>query len=486
MSILVASTYLAIFGSAIIVIWFLVISHVHAYTDDPFFAGGKLASSHVRANLAATATSLAGALFFFMSNTALFGSVMLAIPIFNWLGYELFLKTIEGVENSSEDAGSIYRFLSTRYSSKPIAAVSNLIVVFNFAAVFIIEILIGSSIFAYFFEAKAMLIVAAILLTLIAFVYVIRGGFDAVSQTDKWQFLLVVIGFIATGITLMATSPQIAFDLPRIWSEVFANPGLDNEFILAFLVNAFFINLFLPTTQVSSWERFASAPREEAVKGIRDGAIFNMVPVWFLAIFVSAIMIAASGGENVGFDGMFNAVRTAGAVPALLIFPLLFMGLVAALLSTIDSLMISTMLAVSDFRRIDTDVGDISNEAWLKKTKLIMVCTGLALVGISIGITVLATYSENLTTLITQLLFGAYGMPCLLFPVIYHASKKEVGHAFNGKWAITGIILGLVLLWAGSLYGIKTGDFLYTLLAPVAGISIAYAGVKTSHLLTQD
>lgn len=475
-----ASTALALVGTAGLLFWFIMISGIYRYRNDPFFAGGDLEAVQIRANLAATATSLAGALFFFMNNTAAFGWVMIAVPFLNVFGILLFVYLVRNFGPDPNKTGSVFRFLFYAYKSEKLAQIANLIVIFNFVAVFIIEILIGSTIFNYFFDQQYVLISIAAVLGLVSFTYVMRGGFDAVTQTDRWQFWLVVVGFSITLVTLFAAAPSGEITRDAIL-DIFSDPKLSTKFQLAFLVNAIFINLFLPATQVSTWERFSAGSKEESTKGFWQGAVIYILPVWSLAIGTAAIALVITSGQSVGFFGLFDLIRSLGPAASLIVFPFLFTGLVAALLSTADSFMISSMLAVRDFTKfknvLPTDES-ANIDLDVKVDKSIMWKTGICLIISALIVTTIVSYSPNINQTVTQLLFAAYGMPCLLFPMVaYGCRKNQNVQELNLRPIVGGVSFGLTVLWGGAIYGLLTGDFLGTLLGPVFGIGCAAVGL---------
>lgn len=474
-----ASSVIALIGTGLILFWFIVISGVYRFRSDPFFARGELEAAQIRANLGATATSLAGALFFFMNSTAAFGWVMLTVPVFNICGILLFVYLVRRFEINPDDTGSIFRILFHIFESHGLAKVANLIVVLNFVSIFIIEVLIGSTIFNYFFDHRLALLAIALLISMVAFAYVMRGGFDAVTQTDRWQLWLVIGGFTLAFLTIILASPVGVITRDAVES-IFRNPQLPEELQYAFLANAFFINLFLPATQISTWERYSSGTRREAIRGFLQGALLVLLPVWFLAIGTAALTIVVTGGQSASFFVLFDLIKSFGPAAAVIVFPVLFMGLVAALLSTADSFMISSMLAVSDFSKFKKNpgTGEIDNiDLSVQVNKSIMWKTGLSLIAIALAITAWVSYSPDINKTVTQLLFAAYGMPCLLFPLIAYGCLRRQQTKLHIASVVFGLLLGLCALWAGAVYGIVSGSFYGTLLGPLLGITFAGCGV---------
>lgn len=541
-----ASLVVAGIGTIATIIWFLIIAHIYPSRTDFFFANRSLDAIHIRANLAATATSLAGALFFFLNSTPAFGWLMLLVPIFNVLGIALFLLLVKDEEPNPKRTGSIYRFIHYRTGSIQIARYSNYVVIFNFVTIFIIEIVIGSRIFAYFFEGEFLVVfLSAVFLCAVVLWYVTKGGFIAVSNTDRWQFNLVslgllltflslgfywvgegfVLGFVLLLVFLMCVVVlwritkdrietfkilsvkyrwhvnvmsivflvilifigidwlQTKSDFVALW-QVFETPNLEPAFQWSFFVNIVFINLLLPSTQISTWERYSAGSREEVIPGFISGIWSRILPIWFIAIAISAILSLLTG-EDTDFIALFDFLREGSIIIALLVFPLLFIGLVAALLSTADSMLIAIMLAVQDAKNSSDDEDFVKDEEPVAPPKKAVFITGLIVIAITLIVEALVSLSTDINKTVVQLLFAGYGMPCLLFPLIAF-SCLDRNHRLIDGWAVSALFVGLLVLWGGSIYGMISGDFRATLLSPVLGILCVGAGVGIGrHPLTR-
>ena len=493
MDIVVAAKWLAVTGSVGTLIWFIIIANVHAFVDDPFFAHRGLKSTQVRANLAATATSLAGVLFFFMENTATFGWVLLLIPIFNALGFFTFLHIVGPHDNGPDQTGSIYRFLRDRYSRIQPGRIANVIVLVNLGAIFVIEVVIGTTILGYIIPGLGFQLVFAVILATVAFYYVKTGGLEAVTQTDRWQFYLIIIGFVLAGATLLFLPGGSSVSLRQVAEGVvdtLRNPELGRGFQIAVFFNIVATNISIPVTQISTWERYSATTRDEAISGFKTGIWRFLVPIWFLAILVATLTLVESSGAATGFNGLFEILTGRGGLAALLVFPVLFAALVSALLSTIDSFMLASMLAVTDLKGITSTARKKDDEALVdpddfggrgvEQTRRVMRNTGTVLVVAAVSLTWVVSLSPDVFQTITQLLFATYGMPCLLFPLIYYAGRGRSPRRTSLKAAYWGLGLGLAVLIAGSLHGLVTGNFYGTILGPVFGIVIASVGVWIS------
>ena len=471
--------------------YFVAIAYLYPTTDDFFYADRKLDALQIRANVAATATSLAGALFFFLNQTPVFGWLMLLVPVMNVLGIILFLRIVKGKRTSRILTGSIFRFVYASTQSIAIARVTNLIVLITFVTIFLIEVVLGARIFAYFvpFMPYAVEIAIVIICALVIW-YVIVGGFVAVANTDRWQLWLVNTGIIAAGLFLAFYYFEISANDKNLISN-FQHPTLPPSLQWTFFINLVFINLFLPASQISTWQRYSSAPEEISRKAFYKSIWQRILPLWFGVIICSA-MLASIQEATPNFTVLFDFLRKSGFFAAAIVFPVLFVGLLAALLSTADSMMISIMLAVEDEKKkhvlceaINAELEGSQGQSDLyqltKPRRSDVLLTGCLVVAGTIAVDLWLVARPDTEGLIVGLLFAGYGMPCLLFPVILGAAYSK-GHLPNEHLVVAGLIVGLVVLWIGGLIGLLVGDARGSHLGPVGGIAVVSVAVCAAYL----
>ena len=243
-----------------------------------------------------------------------------------------------------------------------------------------------------------------------------------------------------------------------------------------------FINLFMPMTQISTWQRYSSGNEADVIKGFRQGIWQNILPLWYGVIAIAALVYLLSD-QGTGFASLFDTLRTSNTLAAMFVFPLLFVGLVAALLSTADSMLIAIMLAINDardgrgsYRQDESD----DTEAIPSPSDKEVLSTGVAVILIALLVGGLLSISEDLDTTVTQLLFAGYGMPCLLFPIIA-VDWIGAGITPKPKVIVRALWVGMAILWVGAVYGLVTGDFRGTHLGPVVGIAVVAVAVWLSR-----
>lgn len=472
------SLLLAALGTALTLGLFALIGYLYGDRAHIFFANRSLKSPQIRANAAATGTSLAGVLLFFFTTTPAFGWIILLVPIFSALGIFLFIELAKPFKPSPAETGSILRLLHWHTASPYISRAANFVVLVNLAFIFVIEVVIGAQIFDYFAPQYPFFkIVAILVMCSVMIFYVLIGGFAAVSHSDLWQLGLVMIALFLTTLTLgilFVDSNHTAAE----FLSVFKNPKFPVEFQVSFLVNMVFVNIALPITQVSTWQRYSSAvSQQEAFQGLKTAIIWRMLPIWFGAITCSAFYYVIKGDAPT-FPLLFDMLRTSGAWGALIVFPVLFVGLVAALISTADSLMIAVMLAVDDARRKLTDRQEQAEQKfeWEISAHSGLIRVAIELVLVAIIIQLLLQLSPDDERTIVQLLFAGYGLSLVILPVIaFSCLWPKI--ALNDKPVVYGLWVGFFILGSSAIYSIWTGNYLGTHLGPVAGAFAAAVGV---------
>ncbi len=453
------SLVLAAVGALVTLLLFVAIAYVQGDPHRFFFAARSLERGRISTNMSATATSLAGLLIFFLIQTPTYGWVTIVVLLFILFGYIIFLKIVQKINPLPSQTGSIYRFIYWRTKSNEIAFFADLIVILNFIVIFVIEVAIGASIFTYFVpELKNAVLYAAIGICIFVLWYVLKGGFNAVTHSDTWQYWLVVVG-IGLTIILIFIGYNLADKSINDFFKVFKSPQGSKWIVYTFLLNAFFVNLTLPTTQVTSWQRFSSAQdKKEWRSGYLTGLCFRFWPIILAAIIISALVFSWKGPIQ-GFGGIFDLLRESGIIGGLLVFPLCFVGLLAALISTADSMLISIMLAFEDLKysRSEAKSGkpiseDIDVDKMSIKLRLFLIGASVAVVSI-LATFILQSAGEDLYMKIVQLMFAGYGQAILLFPIMWILSRSEKSKLSNTP-TIVGLSLGFVALWSISLYGI--------------------------------
>jgi|GEM_PF-5792556 len=448
-----------------------------------FFAGSNLNDDRIAANLSATASSLGTALLFILFQTPVYGWLIFLIILMFLLGQYVFLKVASPLgSGKSHQYGSVYRVVFNGTNSNSISWASNIINVFTYGALLLVEIIIGASIFAFFAPSipNATLIGVIFIASGVA-LYVLIGGFEVVTFSDKWQFWFIFTAVSMTTIFLIlitANSPDVSF---KSVFQVFTNFPESTPWILGtFVANVIIVNSLLPICQSASWQRFSSAKNnKQFINGYVSAFKNQIIWAWLLFAFVSALFFKLNGSEVAGIETLFAFICKQSSLGGWFVFPLLFSGLVAAIVSTADSLMMSLLLGIEDFSAHFKSSEAKENSSDSFSTRKWNIFWGIVVVvSIIFSYVLFNSVAASTKGIIIGLMFTAVGQTILLFPIIIYSvryGEKEM-HKISAPIAIASLFAGFIALWWLSVKGIREGDIALNQIAPIVGLCIVSIG----------
>ena len=200
---------------------------------------------------------------------------------------------------------------------------------------------------------------SSVMLTLVAVaLYTFIGGFMAVSRTDVFQSLVMLVSFIILPLTLVFSTPEPFHGIGG--SPGFLNPFTDvdgNPVTAVFLLSAAGWGLGALGSQ-RVLQRFMAIESEEKITSGR-----NIGTTWVILIFSFGFLLGLVArpaltqmglmGDLVGIDGLYDPERVYFVVSEAFFLPiftgLLLTGVVAAVMSTADSqLLLGSAIAADD------------------------------------------------------------------------------------------------------------------------------------------
>lgn len=434
---------IALGGSVIVVFIFVFIANYKSGKQTKYFSDRSLGEKDIRHSVGASATSLAGALLFFFNQTSVFNCLVIVILLFSVVGIGAFLWVIKDIEPDPETTGSIGRFIDYRTGSSEISNILNYIILGQLLFMMIIEVVLGAKIFTYFSGYNVdMYILAIIFLAGFTCYYVIKGGLSAVVYTDGMQVKIIILGLIMAGSFLMVGTPS-----GSSWKTALTTfatlPKLPNDLIVVFIANVIVINTLLQITSPMNWQRFSAGHSKPAIfKGFAKASLLTILPIWTFSI-VLAVLMGPFGAKD--FTGIFDLLRNGNAFTTLVAFPIFFIGLIAALLSTIDSIFISILLHYDQ---------SIKNEQ-VETTRNVNTRRAIIFTAVVVGGSVLLYYiltnAGAIEQQIVNTLFICYGLIAVIAPSIIISAKFPIKGTIGIRMGIYGgigvILLGAVYSW---------------------------------------
>ena len=300
--------------------------------------------------------------------------------------------------------------------------------------------------------------ISLIIATTISMSYIFTGGFNAVIRTDKLQFGFMFLGFallLIYSIKMFGGYTQLAMALPK--SHLSITGGASFQYILVW----FFIAIWT-FVDPGFYQRCAAAKSPKtAQKGIIISIIF-----WFLFDILTLSTGLYAKAMLTGVDPLFAYPKLGALVLPPLAYGIFITGLLATIMSTIDSLgMIS---AITFGRDILWQINNNSsnNDSWdSQSTSLIhkgLGVTSFIALALAFSIPSVVKLWYNLGSII---------VPGLVIPFLM---------SFNKNRMQDGIIFMMVCPALASIIWIISGELLGNY---PFNIEPFYPGIATSCLI---
>ena len=431
------------------------------HAEDYILVARHLSRNDYTQTFVATSTSLATALTFFFAYGSQFGLALIISPIMFSLGVILFRKVtaLMAADNFFESGTTLHQYILSKYDSSSVKNIATVISLLGYLGIFVIELYVGVKIFTIFSPDPGWQAFIAVVLLFFIFIYVYLGGYPAVIKTDNLQLKL-----IAVGVGLLLLTFIISISSRGLWGEVvsmqYMNPlpsALPWFFVVVMIVG----NVPFQMLKMSNWHRAAASGNYERAKSaLSKGWKFTFL-IWLVATICGILggVIAKDAGIE-GFDlikafSLLSNEIGNGSIFQLatqyIVYPLLFCGAIAALISTADSAFMPILATyIFDIRYQGQNIErseEFSSEVLASTRKVVIL---FMMAGVSLYI--LLTYVLNLQFI--HLLFIFFNQQLVLFPVVWFAlmNSKEECSSF-GSSAIVSMIVAGIATWALALYG---------------------------------
>jgi len=418
---------------------------------------------------AAAYSAFATVFFWFVTLGGDHSWMLFLIPVCLYFGNFMFIQTVRHFSVPLGKHPTIGGFVRDSSEYKPLHYVVDwVVVIFAFSAV-LVELVIGSGILASMVpNLPYSQLVLFIFLSVVVTSYVVIGGVRAVIETDVYQFWLAVVAALALLIyAFISVNPD-----PGTTRFLYA-PRVTLPGFIAFILSVLTVQFLGPLCKLHIWHRLATSRNsEDAIRGHHRGAILGAI-LWVLMIF-AALALNARTAEPVTFVGIFGDMKAQGGLSAHLFYPVVFVGLIAAMVSTADSAMAALFVFFYEsIRRARPDV-----EPTLRHNVGLGFCLFLVL---------LIVYGVNQTDLqgfaitVIYFLFNQLlvAFPALLLLVVERKRLRgseppaeSRGQSMHGTLAC-GVALGWITVLAMSSFGHFGGQLMWTMVASICGVAVS-------------
>lgn len=321
--------------------------------DDFLFYGRTLEDKGYTRTFVATGISLATVLAFFLDFGGQFGFAILLSPLMYLVGVWVFLRLLPVLDRTEyiQRGTTLHAFLGRIYKDNRIRYLTGAVSILGYIGILIIELHVGVQIFRYFGEGTAFLAGIVTLLAIAIFVYSWLGGFKAVVDTDRIQLWLIGGATVCALVVLLLLCGRRG-EWPSVGAFVPDFRRLPLSLVVVLVVG----NIPLQMLRMSNWQRVAAVgDLKEVQVGLRKAIVFTFI-FWALFNVLGVLQAAISIPVDVEFGNLelLKLMSESGGIIPFVALPLVFAGMVAALVSTADSILVPIITSwIYDFRHYD-------------------------------------------------------------------------------------------------------------------------------------
>jgi Na+/proline symporter len=392
-------------------------------------------------SFAASSTSLATVLIFFITYGASEGLGILIAPLSYVLGSYILARLIPyiGQHNIIHSGTTLGNLLWRIYGNSLVGYAICIIAIVGLLCILLIELYVGVEIFRIYTNVSAQsLPVALVLISVAVFSYVSLGGFSGVIRTDRIQ-MMMIWGAILFSLMYYLTNTEVPYGQGSDWLP---NPLLDDgRFILPIplLLNILAVNVFLLPAQLRTWQMAAASSSPLDMRnGLLRGAV-SVAVLWTLFAILGVLLQARMPNTEIGLISVLKAWSQSGeTIESYVLFPLVFAACLAALLSSADSAILPII------QSIETDFLEGHFQFALWRSRFLILLLLILTIGVYYIVFVVYNYG------FFRLLFTLFSVLIALAPAILAALLKPNKAGTEEGDLCSGI--GLVRLCDGSMY----------------------------------
>jgi Na+/proline symporter len=430
-----------------------------------------------RGTTVAAGMSLATVLIALVNLSPLMG-VALFVTVITYAGsFGLLYFAVPRILMNNPENRTVPGFLGHTYNSTFVERVAGAFTLIGYLSIFAMELLVGVTVLAPFFERQLLLFSLLFFAFLVTYTWL--SGFRGVVATDKWQIrfilasILALTGYFIWSVTAFGTDltlGQFNDSLFRSWNAP-----------LAFTLGIAAMNLPAPFSDTGTWQRLCSSKGpSEARRGLK-GAILLFIFLWSALILVGlfhSVLAGIRGGFDPTTTTLMNELIEGMAQPtspilAILLF-IFMLGLFSAMVSTAEALLLSATHIIIENLGIRLEPSSTTEEqpqasgGVLTKTRnvmLIIATLAFALFGLF----------RLLNMNVVELVFAIYGAQIALFPATIGALylSRQVISRVNKVAVALSVAVGYAAAWACALTGQvgRSPDLLFY--APLVGLVVS-------------
>ena len=400
-----------------------------------WLAGGKISNAAQFFTWFASIIAFSSAIFYYMQITAIWGYWVFIGSIGTYIFGQIVAVGIISKSGIQLDAfETVGRLVEERGGCALTGRAIDYMNALALFALVYIEIGLGVKIFSSLFPSAGIEfeLLCFVALAAIPFFYIRLGGFQAIVRSDVWQGILIFIGLACflmfVGFFMQGTSTDGPFSIPK------PNVGFDE--VWPYLGFAAVVNLLISVPQVSVWQRFAASSEGSKKYLYAIGGICAAALTFTLYVFVANGYLESGLSVNTVAD-VFAPISSGPPIVIEVLFPLIFVGFVAALVSSADSASIGAIMALFGRNNIH-----LTTREWTDKKNKALYVLAIALVGMFIFHIFVETTGSGFFSVFLTVIFYLYSQLAIAAPIVVLAALAP--NRLRGDVTST---IGLFIAW---------------------------------------
>lgn len=441
-----ASTALVLFFASLSFFFYLGYRRklIDKSSDDFWYAGRNISSKSQYFTWFASTIAFSSAILYYMQVASIWGYWIYIGSIGSYItGQLISIYLVSRSKVNLREFETLGKFVEERSGSKNLGWVIDIMNTLQLFALVYIEIGLGVKIFTglFTFQGSALPfeIFAFLALASVPYFYIKLGGFSAIVGSDLWQGLLIILGLFCLIIYfLIYHSADVAGNV----SALFPAPIAGGQQIFAYIVFACLVNLVVGIAQMAVWQRLSAASESENRYRLAGVGVLCAGLVFCFYIALASVYLTIGNPIEVPSD-LYLPIVESGGFAAKFLFPLVFVGFLAALISSADSASMTGTMTI--FGR---ESRTLQSTEWEKSKGKALMGLMFALGALFLFHIYIETIGSGFANVFLSIIFYLFSQLALAAPVVAVAALAPT-HLRDSRTIILGLITSWVALTIG-------------------------------------
>lgn len=433
-------------------------------------AGRNISAEQLSATWSAGSLSLGLVILYYMTMTSVFGWKIFIISILTYMIGQFVFRhvAVKWRLNNPDTEVSVEELVTSGTGQKVLITFAQLSGLFSlmamlyaelfFSSLFINSLLGSSSSWA----STCLFLVSIIIVSL----YVLFGGMLALIEADKW-LLYLIYGAVSTlvllAIILLANGTPVKYESTLPWFV----GSLETPDTLSYFLFGLAANILPLLCQNSLWQMASSTKTDD----VSTGTLWGIMKTFFVITIIIFVAFVINGdGKRVTTDILVQSMTALGNFGSYFLLPIMFVGLMAAMLSTADNLLLSSALSI---KHLTYNYKILNLNRFGEVKERIILVVGVSLLQISVYIFVTHIMRREFFDYFINLVFYLFSQAAPFGVVVFLSALYPYKIRRSGL-LVFGILLAWLIDFAAFIYTVSTGVMKLQFFATPIAIIVAF------------